>query len=433
MASAKIIGENDDVIRIMSIHKSKGLEFPIVFLASTGKKFNMQDLNNPILLHQDIGIGMQYIDSERKIEYSTLAKEAIKLKIKKETISEEMRVLYVALTRAKEKLIITGISRDLTKSLEKKTKLLSNFSSEKNEKIPPALVEKFPSYLDWLELVYEKNKEENTIELHTYHKQELISKLKSEENEVIDVRKQIEQNAQKSKIDANTLAKLKWQYKYIESSKIPTNTSVTKLKELNEEKDIEDLIDEAKKKVNKHTELSITPKFMEKKHIFTPAEKGTLLHLCVQKLDETKEYTKKEIEEFVRNLKDKNIISEEEQKNINTDILYKYTKSELWQELKQAKEIHKETPFYINIPATEIYDEAEENEKILVQGIIDLYYIDKNDNLILVDYKTDYVPNGDVKILEEKYKVQLDIYKKALEEAISKKVYKAMIWALNKK
>ena len=433
MASAKIIGENDDVIRIMSIHKSKGLEFPIVFLASTGKKFNMQDLNNPILLHQDIGIGMQYIDSERKIEYSTLAKEAIKLKIKKETISEEMRVLYVALTRAKEKLIITGLSRDLTKSLEKKTKLLSNFSSEKSEKIPPALVEKFPSYLDWLELVYEKNKEENTIELHTYHKQELISKLKSEENEVIDVKKQIEQKAQKSKMDANTLAKLKWQYKYIESSKIPTNTSVTKLKELNEEKDIEDLIDEAKKKVIKHTELSITPKFMEKKHIFTPAEKGTLLHLCVQKLDETKEYTKQEIEEFVRDLKDKNIISEEEQKNINIDILYKYTKSELWQELKQAKEIHKETPFYINIPATEIYDEAEENEKILVQGIIDLYYIDKNNNLILVDYKTDYVPNGDVKILEEKYKVQLGIYKKALEEATSKQVYKAMIWALNKK
>ena len=435
MASAKIIGENDDVIRIMSIHKSKGLEFPIVFLASTGKKFNMQDLNNPILLHQDIGIGMQYIDSERKIEYSTLAKEAIKLKIKKETISEEMRVLYVVLTRAKEKLIITGLSRDLTKSLEKKTKLLSNFSKSKNNKIPPALVEKFTSYLDWLELVYEKNKEEkieNTVELHTYNKQELISKLKSEENEVIDVRKQIEEKAQKSKIDAKILEKLKWQYKYIESSKIPTNTSVTKLKELNEDKDIEDLINEAKKKVNKQTELNITPKFMEEKHIFTPAEKGTLLHLCVQKLDESKDYTREEIQEFVSNLKNKNIISEEEQKNINTDILYKYTKSELWQDLKQAKEIHKETPFYINIPATEIYDEAEESEKILVQGIIDLYYIDKNDNLILVDYKTDYVPNGDVKILEEKYKVQLDIYKKALEEATGKKVYKAMIWALNK-
>ena len=434
MSSAKIIGENDDVIRIMSIHKSKGLEFPVVFLASTGKKFNMQDLNNSILLHQDIGIGMQYIDSERKIEYSSLAKEAIKLKIKKETISEEMRVLYVALTRAKEKLIITGLSRDLTKSLENKIKLLSNFSKTNNNKIMPALVEKFTSYLDWIELVYEKNKKENIdniLEIHTYNKQDLITKLQSKENQVIDVKKQIEQKARKSQIDSETLKKLKWKYKYIESSKIPTNTSVTKLKELNEEKDIGDIINEAKKKTNKQSNLDITPKFMEEKHVFTPAEKGTLLHVCVQKLDEKKNYTRNDIMGFVKNLKDKNIISEGEQKNINIDILYNYTKSELWQDLKQAKEIHKETPFYINIPAKEIYDEAEENENILVQGIIDLYYIDKKDNLILVDYKTDYVPNGDVKVLEEKYKVQLDIYKRALEDATRKKVHKVLIWALN--
>ena len=200
MASAKIIGENDDVIRIMSIHKSKGLEFSIVFLASTGKKFNMQDPKQSNSITSRCRNGMQYIDSEKKIEYSTLAKEAIKLKIKKETISEEMRVLYVALTRAKEKLIITGLSRDLTKSIEKKNKLLSNFSSEKNEKIPPALIEKFPSYLDWLELVYEKNKKEeieNIIEMHIHNKQELIPKLKNEEKEIVDVRKNIEEKAKK--------------------------------------------------------------------------------------------------------------------------------------------------------------------------------------------------------------------------------------------
>ena len=130
-------------------------------------------------------------------------------------------------------------------------------------------------------------------------------------------------------------------------------------------------------------------------------------------------------------MKEQNIISEEELKNININILYNYTKSDLWNELKSAKEIHKETPFYINIPAKEIYEEADESEKILVQGVIDLYYIDKNDNLILVDYKTDYVPNGDIKVLEEKYKVQLELYKKALEEATRKKVTRAMIWSLN--
>ena len=125
-------------------------------------------------------------------------------------------------------------------------------------------------------------------------------------------------------------------------------------------------------------------------------------------------------------------VSEKEKESININTILKYTKSELWEDLKQAKEIHKERPFYINIPATDIFEDAAEDERILVQGIIDLYYIDKDDKLILVDYKTDYVPNGDVSILEKKYEVQLALYKKALEGALNKKVDKAMIWALNK-
>lgn len=124
MDSAKVIGENEDVVRIMSIHKSKGLEFPVVILASTAKKFNLQDLNEQIIIHQDLGIGVKYIDEKRKIEYPTLAKQAISLSVTKETLSEEMRILYVALTRAKEKLIITGISKDLEKDINKKKELL---------------------------------------------------------------------------------------------------------------------------------------------------------------------------------------------------------------------------------------------------------------------------------------------------------------------
>lgn len=130
-------------------------------------------------------------------------------------------------------------------------------------------------------------------------------------------------------------------------------------------------------------------------------------------------------------MKDRNIISEVEAENIDVDLLHRYTKSKLWQSLKQAKEIYKEQPFYINVPAKTIYDNAEKNEMILVQGIIDLYYIDKDGKLILVDYKTDHIPNGDINKLEEKYKVQLDLYKKALESATGKTVDKTMIWALN--
>ncbi|MCL2383422.1 MAG: helicase-exonuclease AddAB subunit AddA [Oscillospiraceae bacterium] len=109
--AAKVIGENENSVRIMSIHKSKGLEFPVVFLCGMGKQFNERDLNENLLLHQDIGFGPKYINYERKIEYPTLAKEAIKIKAKNEILSEEMRLLYVALTRSKEKLIMTGICK----------------------------------------------------------------------------------------------------------------------------------------------------------------------------------------------------------------------------------------------------------------------------------------------------------------------------------
>lgn len=468
MASAKIIGENDDVIRIMSIHKSKGLEFPVVFLASTGKKFNMRDLNTPILLHQDIGFGVQFIDSEKRLEYSTLTKEAIKIKSRAETISEEMRVLYVALTRAKEKLIITGMSRDLDKALKDKEKLLEMYkksdaiqmifdnienTNTPNFKLNSNLVGKYTSYLEWLELVYQYNKENginDVMELYTYNKYDLINEMQKEKNITVDVTKMIEKESEKiskptnkenegaapniKKNDSYTNQEvfnlLDWQYEFEGSSKIPTKTSVTKLKGLETEKDIEDLIASAKNKEIQHKEI-LKPKFLEKVKKISPAQKGTLIHLCVQKLDEQKEYNLEDIRKFVEDLKDRNIISEVEAENIDVDLLHRYTKSKLWQSLKQAKEIYKEQPFYINVPAKTIYDNAEKNEMILVQGIIDLYYIDKDGKLILVDYKTDHIPNGDINKLEEKYKVQLDLYKKALESATGKTVDKTMIWALN--
>ena len=494
-SSAKIIGENDDVIRIMSIHKSKGLEFPVVFLASTGKKFNMQDLNTPLLMEQELGFGPQYIDSVKKIEFSTAAKDAIRLHSKKQTISEEMRVLYVALTRAREKLIITGMSTNLEKSLRQKRETLEMYkksdaeqisldnlagTSKPEKKIAPKVVEKYTSYLDWLELVYEYNKAdgiENTVELYTYKKEKVLKELKKQEHETVDMAKLIEKKAENSETRQNddNIKKLSWEYKYLASAKIPTKTSVTKLKQQGDEteQDLEDVLENkkmtGKEKIrngntlepkttrktweslevkNKDSEpkfsgekieadktqeseakrLTSIPKFMETEQKLTPAQKGTLIHLCVQKLDEKKDYTMQELVEFVKDLQDRNIISEIEAKSIDVKILYNYTCSTLWQELKDAREIHKEQPFYINIPAREIYEEAEDSEKILVQGIIDLYYTDKDGRLVLVDYKTDKY--GTIAELEEKYKLQLELYKRALEDATGKKVDRASIWPL---
>ena len=436
----------------MSIHKSKGLEFPVVFLSSTGKKFNLRDLNVPILLHQDIGIGPQYIDSEKRIEYSTLAKEAIRLAIKNETISEEMRVLYVALTRAKEKLYITGISKDVEKALKEKNKTISRLKrsdeyqinldnmlniKEPSLKIHENIVAKYISYLDWIELVYQYNLDRgigNIIKLKVIDKKSIISNLKKETNEEFDSLKVIKQKAEEIKILEKTVQNieriekvLKWKYSFIASAKIPTKTSVTKLKDLQSNYDIQDLIEKARDNGRTLKKISAKPKFIEKIYKLDAAQKGTIMHLCLQRLDERKDYSFEDIKKFVLDLVEKKLITDVEAQSISIDRLYKYTKSELWQELRVAKEIHKEQPFYINIPARNVFDEAEENEKILVQGIIDLYYINSDDELILVDYKTDYLPDGNIAKLEEKYKVQLDIYTSALEGALGKKVKRAII------
>ena len=185
MSSAKIIGENDDVIRIMSIHKSKGLEFPVVFLVNSNKKFNEQDImKNPVLLHQEMGIGAKYINYNAQVQYDTLTREAVKNVIRNESISEEMRILYVALTRAKEKLIITGISNDLVNQIESVEKQKEIYP-RKDGKINPILVKKYKSYLDWILMVYlyEKNNVQDLIELNRIESSKIIFEKKEETQE----------------------------------------------------------------------------------------------------------------------------------------------------------------------------------------------------------------------------------------------------------
>ena len=169
---------------------------------------------------------------------------------------------------------------------------------------------------------------------------------------------------------------------------------------------------------------------MEKERKISSAEKGTLMHLCIQRLNEKQIYTKEKIEQMIQDLVLKEIITDTEAKAIDKEKLYQYTKSDLWKNLTKAKEIHKEHPFYINIKASRIYNQInkEDDEDILVQGVIDLFFIDKDDKLILVDYKTDYVQNENE--LVEEYKGQLDLYKEALEQSLNKKVDKMCIYSV---
>ena len=432
MTSAKLIGENEDVVRIMSIHKSKGLEFPVVFLAGTGKGFNMQDLNDTILMHQDIGLGPKYINYENRIEYNTLAKEAIRINSYKETLSEEMRILYVALTRAKERLIITGLRKDAEKALKDKEKMLNMYENKENKtKINPLLIKKYKSYLDWLELVYLNNKEktDSIFSVKIHKKNEILKHGQKEEKE--DEQKDFLDQLKKRVTTNNEdiIKKLKWKYEYIDSILIPTKTSVTKIKEL-ENENISSLEETAEiKNIQEYKMLTNKPKFLNKEEKITSSKKGTLMHLCVQKMNEKEEYNIEKLQIMVDGLCAKNIITENEKEAIQINKLYEYTKSSLWNELKSAKEINKEKPFYINILAKDVF-EIDTDETILVQGIIDLYYINKNNELILVDFKTDYIKEGEEDKLVKKYNKQLEIYKKALESSLKREVVHTYIFSM---
>ena len=424
MGSAKLIGENDDVVRIMSIHKSKGLEFPVVFLSSTGKQFNLNDLKEDVLLHQDMGIGAKYIDYDKQVKYDTLSKLAIKNKILLETLSEEMRILYVALTRAKEKLFITGVTRDFKKDLEKIDGSIERYPKE-NGKINPILIKKCKKYLDWILLVYqyEKNLCSDKVDLNTYNKKTLIKTLKKVDNEEIDVIKELEDKSKDTnKEELNKISNvLNYKYPNMLDTVIPTKTAVTTLKQL-----------ESGDKILIEKEITLPkPKFLKtgEEEKITASKRGTLVHLCMQRLDEKVNYDLEKVKELLEELEAKKIITSKEKEAINPKKILEFTKSKIWEELKSAKEVEREKPFYINVPAKDVYKE-ETKENILVQGIIDLYYIDKDDNLNLVDYKTDYVEAGNEQELVNKYRKQLDLYKQALEQAYNKQVKNTYIYSV---
>ncbi len=446
LAPSKLIGENEDVVRIMSIHKSKGLEFPVVFLCNSQKRFNLKDLNESILLHQDMGFGPTLIDVKRRIKYPTLAKEAIKLQMKQETLSEEERILYVALTRAKEKLFITGRSKDLEKELNKKKQELELYlDDEESIKLDDKLIRKGKSYLDWLLYAYllgkqkriflkgEEKQIDTIMSLSSYPKKELLENLHlQEQEEKQDVLGKLEEQLnslskqEKEKMEQDLQQILSWQYLYEVDTHLPTKTSVTNIKQ------------ELMKLADSQNSKEIMPKFMQKKSTITSAQKGTLMHLCIQKLEESKEYTLEDIKTLVEDLNLRQIITKEEKDAIDLEMLYRYTKSDLFQDLKKAKEIHKEQPFYISLPAKELIQEAKQassEKNILVQGIIDLYYIDQNDHLVIVDFKTDYIVKENIEKEKEKiiqkYRVQLAIYQKALEQALGRKVDKVELCLAN--
>jgi len=324
-----------------------------------------------------------------------------------------MRLLYVALTRAKEKLIITGYDKNLEKSLLNKENMISDVES----KITISNIRKAKTYLDWLELVHLKEKDnlKEILEVNFYNKNK-IKDVEAEVKEEISYKNKLDK--WKESTSKETLDKicnlLEWKYKYEESTKIQGKASVSSI---------------AKENKREILEITAKPKFLDDSKKLSKSEIGTVMHLIMQKLDFSKEYNEIMIKDLIQELIAIKTITENEAKYIDINKIIKFTNSKIYNDVKQAKYVYKEEPFYTYLTADEIYGNGL-NEKILVQGIVDLYYINKNDEVILVDYKTDYVQNNNEQELIDKYKEQLNIYKRALEQALNKKVKEVYLYSI---
>ncbi|KAJ48972.1 ATP-dependent helicase/nuclease subunit A [Clostridium tetanomorphum] len=440
MGSAKVLGENENVVRIMSIHKSKGLEFPVVILSTTGKNFNLQDIRKSMLYHHELGLGPDYVDLEKRISYPTIIKQIIKKKIKLETLSEEMRILYVAFTRAKEKLIITGMINNLDNTLEK----WASIAMEGEEKIPEYALMESKNYLDWIFPTVLRHKDsvdfadkfdikdmeqriildESKWKIKLWDRDELIEdKVEKEEIDILKELENLQFSTEESKYKEEIKRRLKWEYKYIESCTIPAKFSVSELKRKFSETDDEN-----------STPLLVTsllkkPIFLEKTKKFTSAQIGTFMHLAMQQININKTSSIEEIRNEISRMIIEEFITEEAAREVRINKIYNFFKSTLGKRVKAASHIKRETPFYIEVNSTDIYKDLSKDiyggEKVILQGVIDLYF-EEEDGLVLIDYKTDYVE--DIEDIKKKYFMQLKYYKEALERITGKKVKEKFLY-----
>ena len=437
MGAAKILGENDNVVRIMSIHKSKGLEFPVVIAAGMGKNFNLRDTSADVLLHKDLGLGPKFVDPNLRTYRDTIAKLAMKDQIKIESLSEEMRILYVAFTRPKDKLIAVGSVRNVEKQIQKWNKSNNTYALMNGR-----------NYLDWIgaslvkhpdgeilreisELEFEDSKyesEDSKWRIHILGRQAIVIEeheklLKEEEykEKLINFNRDYfspnDYTAHKSEIDS----RLNWQYQYPEATFIPSKLSVSDIKRAS--------IEEMDSIVHQIPTLVKTPKFMEGKNSFTAAERGTIIHFVLQHLDLNNVNSEEEIQKQIDFMVARDLITEDEAKVVNFEKLLNYFKSELGKRMLKSKKVYRESPFVIKKSASDVVRglSQELEEKLLVQGIIDCYF-EEEDGFVLVDYKNDIVFNGDTASVVAKYEVQLSLYKEALEQITERKVKETYLY-----
>ena len=429
-SAAKIIGENENVVRIMTIHKSKGLEFPIVILADCAKGYNFKDARQQkVLLHHSYGIGIDVVNQNLGVTYPSVIKQSVKSVIEKETKSEEMRLLYVALTRAKEKLYLFVTVSDFEKDYNMQS------INIKNNKFNETLISLNTSYYKNLLPVikyYDKyDKDKNILDIvHlkinsniTDDKLKELFKVKEDNIVNMSISDKLQKifNNKELSVDNSTIEKLKdtfdSEYNYIEDTKSPARISVSNLKKESSQEAISKFKDESDEEIIDE-KFKMPYELSEDKNIYTAVRKGILIHFILQNLDFSLT-TKEEIKDYIDKLYEKGIINEYDKKYISINKIYNFLNSSIGKGIKNANAIFREYEFILD-------DKTISNS--LIQGVIDLFFV-VDGKAILVDFKTDRLEDENEFI--KRYKIQLDIYKEAINKLTKYIVDKVYIYSFN--
>jgi ATP-dependent helicase/nuclease subunit A len=437
LGAARALSEQEDVVRIMTIHKSKGLEFPVVIVGAMDKQFNMQDLRRNYLLHKDLGFATKYIDPVKRITYPTLFFHAIKEEKRRELLAEEMRVLYVALTRAREKLVMVGNVASFLKKQEKWESIM-----EHSEWILPAHFRvRSTSYLDWvgpalirhhrtealrLEEVMDAVLEEIRVDpsewdITILHGSELTNLEEESLEEEFELQEKINQ-WQPIELEHAALShfvdeRLSYCYPYTEAAHSRAKQSVTEIKR---QRQIKDEYSATQLVQSFKTPIVRKPLFLQKEKTLTAAEKGTAMHTVMQHIPFDKKMSELEVREFVEVLVEHEILRRQEADAIDVKAIVEFFETNIAMRMISAEKLYREVPFSITFPASEVYAnwQSDTDEQVLVQGVFDAV-IPSSNGWIILDYKTDFVEEEVteevIQKLVNRYRVQLDLYRHALE------------------
>ncbi len=448
------IRENDNVVRIYSIHKSKGLEYPIVFVAGMTKKFNLRDLNQPVLTHPDLGIASDFVDYEMRVKAPTMKKLAIRNRKLKDSIGEELRVLYVALTRAKQKLILTAAVKD-----EEALNDLYLDLPLKEKQFSTGYLMSVRNYTNWIIPAVrrmirkaELSQEKSCVSIYPVKPSELAAEEVGDEvhrAELLRTLRMLRSDVVYDEKMRRLIAdRFSFQYPHAGGESVPVEISVSELKEMSYQDRDEEFSEESNMAFlyDEETEESCVPSFIkemqmkaaaqeEEKVKVAPTARGSIYHKAMellsfaplQKLGGKALYAA--LCRQLEAMQEKGYLTAEETSVIRIYDLIKFVESDLGRRLAAAQirgELYREQPFVLGVDAAQINEEWPQEEMVFVQGMIDAFFYE-GENIILVDYKTDYVKTKEE--LAEKYKVQTQQYAKALSRVTGRSVSEIYLWS----